>query len=712
MYYLWDTDNRYWGVAKDKPSHKRWTEEPAPFTVSGVVKRHGNRWVVQEKEAQNTDALYSFAYEAVGLMYLPQKEKTVFTRTGREEITVLIPCYRQEKYLRDALMSVLRQDYPYLAVEISLMYDEEPTEAQKKFASYLQGVSPNVRVYLEPRTDIAVTRNRMVDRCPTEWFIMLDADEQLRNKFALSVLSKTKADVVFTEKYSVQDPDGYQRASYNPCTALFNNASCLICKTVWNELGGMDEVNYSAQGEDTDFILRLLEQDKYRVEVSKVSRLVEHPRGASKCFWEYQWKIWSRHIDFALKCLRNGGRSIKALKRMEYFRDHPTAQGFREIQPIKDQQQQDRARFIEEFNDLIRAMNKRESSCKNALIAFDGAPFMPITGNVDAIFFVDPYANNFERVIPALIRLDWCKSIEGMTDIERMKWCMQHGKCTFAAPLSTPKIRETSEFYRLWCRHEAYREIDTGLKVSCKGQPVSFILNKACNKQCAYCNSPSDCNHYDYDQMYENFDKALTYVESKHPNNVYPQILGGEPTLWPDWFVQKIQDRLNRYNGKYLLFTNGYNRDSLWYTGENRPLTYQWHITDWHDIRDIKPLPKEIAHIVVTKQDLPYLDDFLMRFSNSHKEVFVQACTDAPGYELDAADRKVFSDKLDEYEMNVNPITGRGMSTCKHRSAIWYIDCDTMKISTCQDPGNWVPLEDIDNLVACSSCKNCQVHRC
>ena len=101
-----------------------------------------------------------------------------------------------------------------------------------------------------------------------------------------------------------------------------------------------------------------------------------------------------------------------------------------------------------------------------------------------------------------------------------------------------------------------------------------------------------------------------------------------------------------------------------------------------------------------------------MKFGGTHKEVFVQACTDAPGYELDEADRKVFSDKLDDYGMKMNPITGRGMSNCKHRSAIWYVDCDTMKISTCQGPNNWVPLEDIDKLVAQGSCKNCQVHRC
>lgn len=713
MYYLWDQNNRYWGVVKDKPKHKRWTEEPAPFTCSGVVKRQSNKWVVEEKELHPMDAPYSFAHETVSQMYMPQKEKAIFTRTGKEGITVLIPCYKQEKYLKDAVMSALKQDYPYLTIEVSLMYDELPTEAQKKFASYLQELSPNVKVYLEPRTDVAVTRNRMVDRCSTEWFIMLDADEQLYSKYAVSILSKINADVVFTEQYHEYTPPGYRRISYNACGALIDNATCLICKSIWNEVGGMDEKHFPTQGEDTDFILRLLEQDKYRIEVSRVSRLVEHPRGASKCFWEYQWKIWARHVDFALKCLRNGGRTIKALKKMEYFRDHPTDQGFREVHSVEEQRQQDRARFIDEFNDLIRAMNKREAvTCKNTLVSFDGAPFMPNTGNVDAIFFVDPYTGNFERVIPALIRLDWCKQIEGMTDIERLKWCMQHGKCTFAAPLNTPKIRETSDFYRLWCGHEEYREIDTGLRTSCKGQAVSFILNKACNKHCAYCNSPADCNNYSYEQMYENFDKALTYVESKRPNDIYPQILGGEPTLWPDWFVQKIQDRLNKYNGKYLLFTNGYNRDSLWYTGENRPLRYQWHITDWHDIQAIKPLPKEEAHIVVTKQDLPYLDDFLMKFGGTHKEVFVQACTDAPGYELDEADRKVFSDKLDDYGMKMNPITGRGMSNCKYRSAIWYVDCDTMKISTCQDPNNWVPLEDIDKLVAQGSCKNCQVHRC
>ena len=719
MYYLWNTRNEYSGVCAEQPQGKRWTEIKPPFTSSGKVRWCKDHWMVSEELMHELQPQYMLSGLLIDSMYIPIKDLPVFTRTGKEPVTVLIPCYKQEKTLRDSILSVLKQDYGNVTVEVSLMYDEQPTDSQKKFASYLEQLG-NVKVFLEPRTDVAETRNRMVKRCPTEWFIMLDGDEALYSSAAVRTLVHTMGDVVFPRLVrkcrTIIEPFAEWKQAINLVSAaniLYGNMCCLINKTIWDDVGGMDVENFSAHGEDTDFMLRLLEKDKYQVRYTNVPRIGLHERTASRYYWEYQWQIYSKHIDYILKCLRASGHSLKILKAMEYFQTKPTYDTYRALQPIDYQKSQDQARFILEFNDLIKQMNKRVSNYNGPLVSFDNAPFLPITEGIDAVFFVYPYTEKFQKTIPALIRVDWCKSIESMNDAQRMKWCMEHGKCTFVySPVSVPVSREESEFYRLWCGNKEYTSIEIDTHTPCKGKAVSFILNKACNKKCAYCNSPADCNKLTYEQMYENFDKALTYVESKHPNNVHPQILGGEPTLWPDWFVQKIQDRLRPYGHHYMLFTNGYNRDSKWYTGINKPGEYQWHITDWHNISDIKPLDNENPHIVVTKQDLPYLDDFLMKFTGKHKDMFIQACTDAPGYELNDEERQYLSTKLDEYGIQRNPITGRGMTQCRWKSSIWYIDCDTMKISTCQDPGNWAPLEEIDQLIACSTCKGCQVHRC
>lgn len=718
MYYGFDEQGYPTTISKDKPHHSRWTQEVPPYTVSGRLRRYKGKWVVQEYHLATYEPYFRLSGEIIQNMYIPEISKSILPRTGTEDVTVLIPCYKQEKYLKEAVVSALQQQYTgHVYIHVHMMYDEDnPTPSQKKFGQYLMSLSKSVTVYWEPRTDISLTRNRMVRMCDTDWFIMVDADEALGPSSSIATLVNTDADVVFTRPYikdfDIQEPWGQPLRMVNPCHALYSNLTCLMHKQAWNEVGGCDEELYPQYGEDTDFILRLLQLNKYRVKVTNVPHLNRNMRTASKYYWEYQWQIYAQHIGFVLQCMHNSGHSYKMIKRMNWFKEHATYDGFRQLQPVEAQRNQDEVLFAMQYNELLDKMEERTSNYEGTMVSFNNAPIYPVGKGIDSIIFMDVRYTTYENPIPVLVRVDWCKTIEGMSDIERMKWLLQNGKCTFVAYTGTEVVRTKDEFLQQWLGHQPYTTADIDLTGPCSGHAVSFILDKKCNKDCPYCNNPEECNHLSFEQLYENFDKALTHVEHMYPNNVHPQILGGEPTLWPDWFIQKIQDRLRPYEGKYLLFTNGFNRDSLWYSGDNRPEVLQWHITDWKDMQDIKLLPDELPVIVVTHQDIPYLDNFLMRFAGKHPDMFIQPCVDAPGYELDDKDLQYLSRKLDEYNIRRNSVTGRGVPHCTAQEPIWNIDCDTMKAMICRKPGEWVPLEDMEKHLEGSTCRGCKTHRC
>ena len=99
-----------------------------------------------------------------------------------------------------------------------------------------------------------------------------------------------------------------------------------------------------------------------------------------------------------------------------------------------------------------------------------------------------------------------------------------------------------------------------------KSFPVSFVLHKECNLNCPYCNEFKRYRHNELtdDEIFDNFNKNLTYIENTLGPEYYirPGMLGGEPTLWSDYLIKKVMDRLKDYR-VVKLFTNGTNKNSI-----------------------------------------------------------------------------------------------------------------------------------------------------
>lgn len=94
------------------------------------------------------------------------------------DVTIAIPVYNAERYLRDTMLSALAQDYP--AVEF-LIVDDCGTDGSMDLLRQLQQEHPrggDIRVVRQPRNmGVGAARNRIIDEARGEFLYFLDADD-------------------------------------------------------------------------------------------------------------------------------------------------------------------------------------------------------------------------------------------------------------------------------------------------------------------------------------------------------------------------------------------------------------------------------------------------------------------------------------------------------------------------------------------------------
>lgn len=91
------------------------------------------------------------------------------------EVTVAIPAYNLQSYLPDTIRSVQSQDYPGL-VRI-LVLDDGSTDQTLQIAEELAKSDPAITVTTQANQGRAVTRQRLLEACETEFLAWIDADD-------------------------------------------------------------------------------------------------------------------------------------------------------------------------------------------------------------------------------------------------------------------------------------------------------------------------------------------------------------------------------------------------------------------------------------------------------------------------------------------------------------------------------------------------------
>ena len=177
-------------------------------------------------------------------------------------VSVIIPCYNDGDYLREAVESALHQEFQDLDV---IVVDDGSTDTATLAALTELSRVPRVRVMRQENSGPSTARNHGVQLSDAEYFMPLDADDIIEPQYvgeAVHVLDgENKVGAVYCKADLIGDATGLWRLpDFDWSTILVHNLifnACLFRKDDWLSVGGYDESMRTGR-EDHDFILKIL----------------------------------------------------------------------------------------------------------------------------------------------------------------------------------------------------------------------------------------------------------------------------------------------------------------------------------------------------------------------------------------------------------------------------------------------------------------------
>jgi hypothetical protein len=181
-----------------------------------------------------------------------------------ELVSVVIPCYRQAKYLPEALQSIRNQTYQNW--ECIIVNDGSPDDTDTVAKDWCTK-DPRFKYLYQENGGLSNARNSGIKNSKGKYLLTLDSDDKFEARFiekALAVLiSDTSIGLVCSwgfrfmgdKKRELYKPGGGAIKEFLFCNAA-NMGSLLFRKECWEQTGGYDE-KMKWGYEDWEFYLRV-----------------------------------------------------------------------------------------------------------------------------------------------------------------------------------------------------------------------------------------------------------------------------------------------------------------------------------------------------------------------------------------------------------------------------------------------------------------------
>ena len=187
------------------------------------------------------------------------------------EVTIGIPVYNSEKYLKETLESALSQTFP--SIEYLIM-DDCSTDTSMAIVQEYQQTHPrgeHIRIIHQPRNmGIGIARNRIIDEAQGQYLYFLDADDIITPD-AISLLHENaiqnNAEMVYASHERIEEFDG------NHNTTVFQHA-----KRIFTQENEFANYAYEEYGRLPAPVWNIL----FRMDVFRKNQL----RFADTNFWE------------------------------------------------------------------------------------------------------------------------------------------------------------------------------------------------------------------------------------------------------------------------------------------------------------------------------------------------------------------------------------------------------------------------------------------
>ena len=184
------------------------------------------------------------------------------------EISIIVPCYNQGKYISECLDSILAQTF--IDYEVIIVNDGSTDETLNVVCSYIDKYH-NFRLINQKNQGVVAARNYGISLASGKYIYPLDADDRIASdclQVLYDAISSNKGDIITSRVAKFGDESG-EMLFYPPnrwylslCNCLVNSA--LFRKSDFEKVGGYDGA-FSLGIEDYDLWLNMVLRHSFKI---------------------------------------------------------------------------------------------------------------------------------------------------------------------------------------------------------------------------------------------------------------------------------------------------------------------------------------------------------------------------------------------------------------------------------------------------------------
>lgn len=283
--------------------------------------------------------------------------KDCFDKT-RAMISVIIPVYNSERYIRECVESVLAQSFTYMEI---LLIDDGSRDKSKEICKAMCREDPRIRLITGKHSGVSAARNTGIEEARGKYLFFLDSDDRIHPKLLEELQDQAEAyafDAVFCDytEYprlnEVKGKCGWEIGKKSDAEEWFHikhlkQLSCIGGKMLRRDFIGVQRFDRDlVYGEDTVFLyylvrkgMRMAYLDKewyyYRKHPESVTYLAEGSAGGQnfkairiirdseaqrgQSFWAEEWEcrlVWKILTEYLLAKNKKDVQNSRVMKRM------------------------------------------------------------------------------------------------------------------------------------------------------------------------------------------------------------------------------------------------------------------------------------------------------------------------------------------------------------------------------------------------------------
>ena len=247
------------------------------------------------------------------------------------KVSIIVPVYGVEKYIKECVGSLLTQSYPRLEI---LLVDDGGEDRSPQICDLFASMDNRIKVIHKPNGGAASARNAGLDAATGEYICFVDGDDRIAPDYVSHLLHAAKeneADICVCGFYKLtkagaEAVDPAENGSYTGTEYLLRFLSDWSCSLLWNKIFRRDVIGNIRMEEgrkvDDEFFTYLVVMNSCKVVVTDTPLYYYRMRGSSvmQDMGPYLERIMLDRIAYVTARYRNIAQKLPEIE-PEFFLD-------------------------------------------------------------------------------------------------------------------------------------------------------------------------------------------------------------------------------------------------------------------------------------------------------------------------------------------------------------------------------------------------------